>query len=149
MVIFFGGAGIKIAKASQTTAAPPRIADSTMDRCQRLNPSMNISPRFAATKKHSKRRRMRTAHQSFSLSSEFHAYGAAPREVRKGLARFGTKHSRHFMPMTNWLDTVFSINERVSLASGVIGRWADVTNVSGIRSFGLTIGVAVKLRSKA
>jgi hypothetical protein len=29
-------------------AAPPRIVASTMDRCQRLKPSMNISFQFAA-----------------------------------------------------------------------------------------------------
>jgi len=43
---------------------------------------------------------MRTAHQPFSLSSEFHAYGAAPRVIRRALACFDTRLVPYFMPMT-------------------------------------------------
>jgi hypothetical protein len=43
---------------------------------------------------------MRTAHVPFSLSSEFHPYGVAPRTVGKALACFDTRHVPYFMPMT-------------------------------------------------
>src|ERR1700688_818432 len=120
MVIFFGGEGIKISNASQTMAALHRIADSTMTRCQRLNPSMNILSRFAAAvgdcRADKWRDELLSSHNYFvltkrstaagaharrsppsGLSPEFHAYGAVPRVVGKALARFATKHVRYFM----------------------------------------------------
>jgi hypothetical protein len=49
--------------------------------------------------------RLRTAHEPFNLSSEFHACGAMPREVRKALARFDAAHVPCFMIMTFMLMT--------------------------------------------
>jgi hypothetical protein len=68
--------------------------------------------------------RTRAAHSPSGLSSEFHACGAAPRKVRKALARIGTKHLRYFMPMTGWLRSL-SLNPRIGRTT------AGVTPVCG------------------
>jgi len=77
--------------------------------------------------------RLGTARQPFNLSSEFHAYGAAPRVVRKALSRFDAKHVPYFMCATGRLGSL-SLNSRIGRpTAGVMSAWESRTFDSGAR----------------
>ena len=66
------------------------------------------------------------------MSSEFHACGAAPREVRKALARFDTKHVPYFMLVTGWLGPL-SLNPRTGRTTAGV-MWLVATATCGLKT---------------
>jgi len=96
-------------------------------------PSRNC---FVLTKRSTASVRLRTAHEPFGLSSEFHAYGAAPGEVGNALACFDAEHVPYFMLMTGWLGcSPASLGHRHSIARDPKRMSANISRCSSEAGF--------------